>query len=196
MSDPEAADTMNIGQITAKWASRDPNREAIVDVPTGRRVTFGALDRRVRKLANALAQQKVAKGSRIGVLSKNAIEYFEIYYACARAGYIAQPLNWRLSAPELARILADGEPTVVVSADEFRNERNVMQREVDASLWLEYGDNSDGTYEDFLATANDTEPFASATTGDNDPALILYTGGTTGISKGALHTTRRSSWAC
>ena len=179
---------MNIGHITAKWASRDPKREAIVDVPTGRRVTFGAIDQRVRKLANALANRKVAKGSRIGVLSKNAIEYFEIYYACARAGYIAQPLNWRLSAPELARILADGDPTVVVSADEFRNERNVMQREVDASLWLEYGVNSDGSYEDFLGGANDDEPFASATTGDDDPALILYTGGTTGISKGALHT--------
>jgi len=187
-SRPEKNNTMNIGHITAKWASRDPKREAIVDVPTGRRVTFGALDQRVRQLANALANRKIAKGSRIGVLSKNAIEYFEIYYACARAGYIAQPLNWRLSAPELARILADGDPTVVVSADEFRNERNVMQREVDASLWLEYGVNSDGSYEDFLGGANDDEPLASATTGDDDPALILYTGGTTGISKGALHT--------
>jgi len=179
---------VNIGNITAKWAARSPDREAIIDVPTGRRVTFGALDERIRKLANALAARQVAKGARIGVLAKNAIEYFEIYYACARAGYIAQPLNWRLGASELAKILADGDPTVVVSSAEFRNEREAMQRKVDAPVWLEFGADSDGSYEAFLVRASDAEPAASATTGDNDPALILYTGGTTGVSKGALHT--------
>jgi acyl-CoA synthetase (AMP-forming)/AMP-acid ligase II len=179
---------MNIGHITSKWASRAPDREALIDVPTGRRVSFGALDQRVRKLANALAAKQIQKGARIGVLSKNAIEYFEIYYACARAGFIAQPLNWRLGGPELAKILADGDPTVVVSSDEFRKERDIMQHHVDAPHWFEFGDHSDGSYEALLAKASDDEPAASSTTGNDDPALILYTGGTTGISKGALHT--------
>lgn len=179
---------MNIGHITAKWASRAPDSEAIIDATNGRRVTFGALDARVRRLANALIDQRVEKGARIGVLAKNAIEYFEIYYACARAGFIAQPLNWRLSGPELGRILADGDPTVVISSDEFRRERADMQSAVDAPIWLEFGDNSDGSYEAFFSRASDHEPVTSATTGNDDPTLILYTGGTTGISKGALHT--------
>ncbi len=86
---------MNIGNITAKWAALDPRRPAIVDVPTGRRVSFGELDERVRKLANGLCAQGLEKGARIGVLAKNSIEYFEVYYACARAGIDC-------SAPQLA----------------------------------------------------------------------------------------------
>ncbi|MEZ5595313.1 MAG: AMP-binding protein [Pseudomonadales bacterium] len=179
---------MNIGTITAKWAERAPLREAIIDVPSGRRVNFGQLDQRIRKLANALTARGVKKGDRVAVLAKNSIEYLEIYYACARAGFIAQPLNWRLAVPELARILADGEPTVVVTSDDFRTERAGLQREVDAPLWLEFGAGADGSFEDFVAAATDSEPAASRTVGNDDPTLILYTGGTTGISKGALHT--------
>ena len=45
---------MNLGRIPAKTASLEPHREALVDVPNGRRITFGDLDERVRRLANAL----------------------------------------------------------------------------------------------------------------------------------------------
>ena len=113
---------MNIGNITAKWAALDPSRPAIVDIPTGRRVSFGELDARVRQLANGLCAQGLEKGARIGVLAKNSIEYFEVYYACARAGLIAQPLNWRLGVEELSRILEDGGPSAIVTSDEFRGE--------------------------------------------------------------------------
>ena len=77
-----------------------PERPALVDVPSGRRMSFGELDERVRKLADALLGAGadgpgLKKGERVAVLAKNSIEYFEIYYACARVGLIAQPLNWR-----------------------------------------------------------------------------------------------------
>ena len=113
---------MNIGNITAKWAGLAPERTALVDIPSGRRMAFGELDARVRKLANALAARGLAKGERVAVLAKNSIEYFEIYYACARAGLIAQPLNWRLGVPEIERILRDGDPSAVVTSSEFRAE--------------------------------------------------------------------------
>ncbi len=178
---------MNIGNITAKWAGLDPQRLALVDVPTGRRASFGELDARVRKLANALAARGLAKGDRVAVLAKNSIEYFEIYYACARAGFIAQPLNWRLGVPELERILRDGDPSAVVSSGEFNAERAELQRLLDVRLWAEFGANSDGSFDDLVRSGADCEPPASAATGGDDPTLILYTGGTTGISKGALH---------
>ena len=178
---------MNIGNITAKWARLDPSRPALVDVPTGRRVSFGELDKRVRQLGNALCAQGAEKGDRVGVLAKNSIEYFEIYYACARAGLIAQPLNWRLAVPELSRILEDGAPRVVVTSDEFRGEQQALQSQLDIPHWLEFGANSDGTFDNLVNAASDAEPERSATTGNDDPTLILYTGGTTGLSKGALH---------
>jgi len=178
---------VNIGNITAKWASLDPARPAIVDISSGRRVSFGELDRRVRRLANGLCSRNLEKGARVAVLAKNSIEYFEVYYACARAGLIAQPLNWRLGVPELARILEDGGPSVLVTSDEFRTEQQALQNQIDIPHWLEFGADSDGSFDDLVNAAADDEPTRSATTGDDDPVLILYTGGTTGLSKGALH---------
>ena len=110
---------MNIGDIPSKTARLAPHREALVDIPNNRRMTYGQLDQRVRRLANALLDTlKLEKGDRVAILSKNCIEYMEVYYACARCGLIVQPLNWRLGTEELARILLDGEPSVVVVSGE------------------------------------------------------------------------------
>jgi acyl-CoA synthetase (AMP-forming)/AMP-acid ligase II len=179
---------MNIGNIPAKWAMTAPDKTALIDVPADRRMSFGELDRRVRQLANALLGAGMQKGDRVGVLAKNSIEYFEVYYACARAGFIAQPLNWRLSADEIARILQDGEPSIVVTSAEFRTERDAVLDQVGAHTWLEFGEGCDGSYDAFVAAGADSEPGVSAEVGGHDPVLILYTGGTTGLSKGALHT--------
>ncbi len=179
---------MNLGNITAKWAATAPQRLALVDVPTERRVSFGELDERVRRLGNAFMAAGLAKGDRVGVLARNSIEYFEVYFACARVGLIAQPVNWRLSAGEAARIFQDGEPALVVSSAEFRDARDTIRETVSAGHWLEFGDGSDGTYDAFVAAGDAAEPPQSADVGDHDPVLILYTGGTTGLSKGALHT--------
>lgn len=179
---------MNLGMITAKYAALDPTQTAIVDIPNQRRITFGALDERVRRLANGLTNGLGLKcGDRIAMLSKNSIEYFELYYACARCGVIIQPLNWRLGEEGLAQILADGDPSGVVTSVEFRSVRDALQRRLDIDHWLEYGASSDGSYEDLVAAASDEEPKASSVVGGDDPLLILYTGGTTGESKGALH---------
>ncbi|HEX7038195.1 MAG TPA: AMP-binding protein [Pseudomonadales bacterium] len=179
---------MNLGSIPAKYARRCPDREAVIDVPTGRRLRWGELDARVRRLANGLRRGLgLAKGDRVAIFSRNCIEYMELYYACARVGLIAQPLNWRLATEELGRIVEDGEPAVLVSSPEFRSERDALQRSLDLPHWLEYGDGSDGSYEALLESASDAEPPESATVGGHDPVMILYTGGTTGQSKGALH---------
>ena len=176
---------MNIANITAKWRAEAPHRTAIIDIANDRRITFGELDLRVRRLANALARRGLSKGARIAVLAKNSIEYFEIYFACARAGYITQPLNWRLGVLELTRILRDGEPCAMITADEFRESRVALERVLDVALWAEFGAESDGSYAALVASGEVEE--SAATVGDHDPTLILYTGGTTGDSKGALH---------
>ena len=179
---------MNLADITAKWANLDPARPALVDIPSNRRVSFGELEQAVLRLANGLLGLGLAKGDRVAVLAKNSIEYFELYYACARSGLIAQPLNWRLGAAELARILEDGEPSVFVTATEFAAEKNVLAGRLDIPHWLEFGEGGSGSFERLKARAQPLVPKARA--GDDDPVLILYTGGTTGLSKGALHSHR------
>jgi acyl-CoA synthetase (AMP-forming)/AMP-acid ligase II len=182
---------VNIGFIPAKTARLDPMREALIDVHAARRVTFGQLDERVRRLGNALVDELgLAKGDRVAILSKNCIEYMEIYYACARVGMIAQPINWRLGVAEMIRILVNGAPSVVVTSGEYRDAATALQRELDARHWLSFGEGSDGSYDALLERSPAVEPVASSTVGGDDPTLILYTGGTTGESKGALHTHR------
>ena len=176
---------MNLADITSKWANLDPSRPALVDIPSGRRVAFGELEEAVLRLANGLLRLGLAKGDRVAVLAKNSIEYFEVYYACARAGLVAQPLNWRLGAAELARILEDGEPTAFVTSTEFAAARDALAGQVEVPHWLQFGDGGDGSYERLKAQSQPQVP--SAALGGDDPLLILYTGGTTGLSKGALH---------
>ena len=179
---------MNVADITAKWGNLDPERPALVDIPTGRRVSFGELERSVRRAANGFLGLGLGKGDRVAILAKNSIEYFETYYACARAGLIAQPLNWRLGVPELARILEDGEPRALLASSDFASERAALSGLVEIDHWLQYGPDSDESFERLKAGAPDSSP-ANGSGGD-DPVLILYTGGTTGLSKGALHSHR------
>ena len=179
---------MNLADICSKWANLDPARPALVDIPSGRRVSFGELEEAVLRLANGLLGLGLAKGDRVAILSKNSIEYFELYYACARAGLIAQPLNWRLGTAELARILEDGEPSALVSSTEFAAEKEVLAGQLDIPHWLDFGDGGSGGFERLKAGASAQASKAQA--GGDDPVLILYTGGTTGLSKGALHSHR------
>lgn len=179
---------MNLGRIPAKNAALDPNRLAVVDVPNDRRISFGELNERVYRVANALTGSLgLKRGERVAVLSKNSIEYFEIYFACALTGLIVQPLNWRLGDGELATILKDGAPSVMITAYEFRDQCEAVKDHLDVNTYLETGVGSDGTYEALVTSAAAGEPSGYSDVGGDDPFLILYTGGTTGLSKGALH---------
>lgn len=181
---------MNLADPLRKWSNLTPEKTALIDTTTDRRVTFSQLSSRVTKLANGLIDAGFKKGDRLAILSMNSIEYFEVYYACAVVGLIAQPMNWRLSAEEIARIVDDGSPRALLTQADFlalRNEMIPLLNHTDLTQ-LEYGDGSDQTFEKLVDNGADTDPVLDV--GDNDPVLILYTGGTTGLSKGALHSHR------
>ena len=145
---------MNLGKIPTKTARLDPDREALIDIPNKRRITYGELEQRVKRLANGLIDQfNVVKGDRVAVLSKNSIEYMEVYFACARIGLIIQPLNWRLGVPELSRILNDGEPNVLVHADEYSDTVEQLEFKKGGVNKLSYGPESDGSYERILTNS-------------------------------------------
>ncbi|SFN78783.1 long-chain acyl-CoA synthetase [Pseudonocardia ammonioxydans] len=190
---------VNIGRIPAKWAALTPRADAVVDATNGRRTDWRTLDERVRRLANGLAGTGdgglgLAQGDRVAILSRNSTEYQELYYAAGRAGLVAQPLNWRLGTAELSRIVADAAPSALIVSDEWSETADALQSEVDVKNRLSYGDASDGSLEDLIARSSDDEPERSAHVGDADPFFILYTGGTTGESKGALHSHTSTSF--
>ena len=182
---------MNIGSIPAKWAALTPHLPAVIDAEKDRRLSWAQFDERVRRCANGLRDRLgLQHGDRVAVLAKNSVEYQELYYAAGRAGLVLQPLNWRQSVEELHRVLDDAAPSAIVVSDEWIDLAAQLQQRADIGHWLQYGADGDGSYEDLLAASPDEEPRWSAHVGEDDPFFILYTGGTTGESKGALHTHR------
>ncbi|OUV07409.1 MAG: AMP-dependent synthetase, partial [Alphaproteobacteria bacterium TMED87] len=178
---------MNLVDSLRKWSELTPSHIAIVDVDRDVRVSFFDLMERATFLAHGLSFAGLKKGDRVAVLSTNRAEYFEIYYACAIAGFIAQPINWRLAADEIARIIDDGAPKVLVCEDQFLDVRAKIKTKIASSLiGLEIGSGSNGSYEALLNKTNRADQAYEVDA--HDPVLILYTGGTTGLSKGALHT--------
>ncbi len=179
---------MNIGLIPTKYSRLNSSRDAIVDVATGRRESWGELDSRVRQLANGFIHEfGLKKGDRVAILSKNCSEFMEVIYASMRIGLIAQPLNWRLGLSELARIVKDGTPSVIVVGADFKDIGDDLAVEAEVPNWLWLASDEEFGFDNFLGRFSTEEPSETFEVKKDDPGLILYTGGTTGESKGALH---------
>ena len=178
---------MNIVDSPRKWSELTPDKDAIIDWDRNVRVSFSELLYRAEALASGLSLSGLKKGDRVAILSTNRSEYFEIYYACALAGFIAQPINWRLAAEEISRIIEDGTPKVLICEDQFLDIWAEIKTKIASSLiCVEIGSDSNGSYEALLSQTDRADQIFDV--GAHDPVLILYTGGTTGLSKGALHT--------
>jgi acyl-CoA synthetase (AMP-forming)/AMP-acid ligase II len=179
---------VNIGYIPLKSALRSADSEALIDIPNKRRMTFGELEERVCRLANGLTTfLGVKKGDRVAVLSKNCIEYMEIFFACARVGLICQPLNWRLGEQELLQIIEDASPSILMCSEDYCKLSERLTATIQINKLLAFNHGSESSYELLLRDSSPTEPAEAKHVGDEDPVMILYTGGTTGRSKGALH---------
>lgn len=184
---------MNQGLIPAKWARLTPRSTAIYDVPNDRRMQWHEFDDMVRRLANGLLDLGLTKGDRVAMLSRNSAEYMALYFAAGRAGLVTQPLNWRLAAPALVDIIRDAQPKVVITQDEFSDVTVELQRTLDIEHWFQFGQNSDGSLHELLQRSSSEEPATTHSVGGDDPFFLLYTGGTTGASKGAIHSHNSAS---
>ena len=143
-----------------------PNRLAARDLAKGEDLTYAELDRLVARHVAALGKHGVTPGDRVAALARNSIGCVALHLACARMGAIYVPLNWRLSPAELAALLVDCEPKLLLG-DAMLGTAGLAGLAIDGF--------ADGAPQDSLIA------------GDNDrPSLILYTSGTSGRPKGAL----------
>src|SRR5690349_14539014 len=88
-------------------AATNPDHPAVVMTGSGRTITYGELDDRSARLASALRALGLAKGDVVAMLTDNAAECFEIYWAYLRSGLYITPVNRNLSADEIGYIVSD-----------------------------------------------------------------------------------------
>jgi malonyl-CoA/methylmalonyl-CoA synthetase len=136
---------------------------------------FGEIDDRANRMSAELSSRGLSKGDRLAAHLANRIDFIDLYLACTRLGVIFVPMNVLYRERELRHIVSDSEPKAVVV-----DKRSDATYPPDAVLW-DVDELSAG------AAKRDASRPNVYLDGD-DPALIVYTSGTTGVAKGAVLT--------
>ena len=191
---------MFIGDWMGRGARYWPDRLAVVDAGrehTGR-FTYRQLNDRASALASWLQQDAgVERGDRVGLLAHNGVEYLDALFACAKLGAVFVPFNWRLHPRELSEQVRDTAPRVLLYGSDFADGA-LAARETDRTLALLCVD--EPAYVEAVspssphARARAAAPVLNENVDAEDTLCLLFTGGTTGRSKGARISYRMVAW--
>lgn len=172
------------------WLNQHENvrgdKVAIHDLDTGVKSTYKQLNQRAKRLAAHWQAKGIKKGDRVALLIRNCTAFFEVQFACSKIGAICLPLNWRLTANELAYILGDSTPDVMVYDHVFAEVAEPLLERCDISHGLKVCEPGEAsTYEEAMDSQHALEEVEST---HDDVCMIMYTSGTTGHPKGAMIT--------
>jgi long-chain acyl-CoA synthetase len=146
----------------------------------------GELVERAQRLAAGLTALGVDPGDRVGVMMANSVEVGIVYNAVWRAGAVVTPIMFLLSLEDLQHVLRDSGAVAVVTSPEFADKVREAAEGVDSMRHLICLEQVDGFVP--LASLEESDPAPIVPRADQDLAALLYTGGTTGRSKGVMLT--------
>jgi fatty-acyl-CoA synthase len=187
------------GEARFGWLARDvlhrhlahrPDKLAVRDLSGGRSLSYRELDEEVGR-CDALLREMVSPGARVAILARNSIHHFTLFYACQRSGAIFQPLNWRLSGPELAVLIEDAAPELVIYEAEFEAQALAALAAAPPRHVLKI----DGADDPFARRLGAQVPAIPRPIDPEVPCGLLYTSGTTGRPKGVIMTPRTQFFA-
>ncbi|MEM9686927.1 MAG: AMP-binding protein, partial [Bacteroidota bacterium] len=177
---------MNALDWVAKWADYTPDKIALTSYDTDENYTYEAVNRYANRLKSVFLTLGVKAGDRVAVLAGHGLEYIIILCACQRMGAILVPLNYRLSAHELSRLISDCSPRLFIydANKNYPLEQLQLQQFTTASI---------------QRIKSYYKSYQKLTTGDdeikeNHPLFIFYTSGTTGAPKGVIYTNKMMFW--
>ncbi|MCP4331509.1 MAG: malonyl-CoA synthase [Gammaproteobacteria bacterium] len=158
---------------------RETDSRTLLEVPGERSWSYAELVAVSAQLANLLLAQGVRPGDRIAVQVQKSVEAIALYLATVRAGAVFLPLNNAYTRSEVCYFLDDAEPAMFVCSSERKAEFDGIE----SRLFSLDGDGGGDLMQ--AAQAHATE-FDNVAREAQDLAAILYTSGTTGLSKGAM----------
>lgn len=151
-------------------------------------MTFGELECRSNRLANALLGVGLEPGDHVGVVLANVPEYIEIGFGLAKAGLVMVPISYRLIGAEMAGQLNHGDARALIVGTEYWSTIEEVRDQLDSiqHRWI-LGDPCPAgldSYEEVLARASDTLGWEYPAVEETAPFFIAYTSGTTAAPKG------------
>ncbi|MCF8177547.1 MAG: AMP-binding protein [Sulfuritalea sp.] len=181
---------MLIPDWLVKHAKQFPEKIALVDLHSGRSVSYAQLNERASRFAEFMRERwNVQPGDRIAVLAHSSSDYVEMLYGCGKLGAIMVCLNWRLAPAELTGIVEDAGPAAIVWGEEFDQTGTALAAACKLSHQMVIDAPREGVagYETALADMSGASidmPWRK----HEDVWYLLYTAGTTGKPKGVLQT--------
>lgn len=185
---------MFLGDWLCRRAELTPDKVALFDAEAGMAsISYRAWNESAGRTANFLRSLGVAQGDRVAVLALNSVAYLDIWFACGKLGAIMQPMNYRLTTAELAALLADATPMVLIYGPEYGEAAaQLCDQPSSVQHWVAMPGTDTCLLPptSHLLAERDTftpsiEPIELSW---DSPWVICYTGGTTGTPKGAVLT--------
>lgn len=189
--------SLYVTDFLERRAQLSPERLAIRDAISGADITYAAWHAQVSRTANYLRALGVGVGDRVAVCATNSLAYLDLWMACGTSGAILQTLNWRLTSAELGNLIRDAAPTVLVYSGEFTESVNRLRSQVPSVRHFIALDALADPADRSLAERDAYPVTLQAPRPDLDwdsPWVICYTGGTTGLPKGAILSHGNMTW--
>jgi long-chain acyl-CoA synthetase len=173
-------------QRTARlYSARAAIRDAEGDL------TWAAYIERIARAGRMLSRLGVGPGQRFGILCRNCVRHAELIYAGYWLGAIPVPLNYRLAPPEIAAMLEDAECRLLAAEGVFAGLLDQPPLDIWRSRIIGIGaELRPGSWPSYDVLRDKAEPLDPHEAGEDDEAILLYTGGTTGRGKGVPLTHR------
>ena len=148
---------------------------------------YATLAARIRHACGKLAALDVGEGDVVAFLGFNHPEMLVLLFACARLRAILLPLNWRLTAAEHARVIADAKPRLVLVTPDFLGHAQALRGGLPTTQWLALASASAG-WRDWMGVAPGSAAKPAVAPAHEAPVLLCYTSGSTGTPKGVALT--------
>lgn len=165
-----------LGALAKKTLIKYSEKPAVKD--SKGTLTFGQLQIKACKLADALLAEGLKKGDRVAILMSNRREHVEIDIAVALAGLVKVPINYRLHPKELEYIVENSQASILIGEADLIDSLQLLIKKIDIDL----------EYESFIR--NRSTEFPNVEVNEDDLFALMYTSGTTGRPKGGMLTHR------